>query len=341
VKVDICDSYSPECDQFVQQIPTAKLCYLSAWNEMVKRTFGHKSLYLVAREGGTVCGVLPLIHVRSRLFGDRLISQAFSNYGGPLTKNPAASDALCKRAVELATENGCESLELRNIDPIPYDFYLRTDKISMYLPLTSDPIELWRSLRPQIRNRVRKAEKSGIATVCGGPELLDDFYRVWTIRMHQLGTPCYSRKLFSSIMETFPDCCQIFLVHLNNTTVGALFVYCFNGLVQVRWGAALAKYNHLAPFSLLFWSVAKHYCEAKAKCLDFGTSTACSSQYEFKKRWGAKPIQLHYQYWIRSACELSLISPDNAEYINKIRMWKKLPLWMTRLIGPHISHSLP
>ena len=341
MKVDICDSYNPECDQFVQHIPTAKICHLYAWAEMVERTFGHKSFYLVAREGGTVCGVLPLTHVRSRLFGNRMISQAFSNYGGPLTKSPAASDAMCKRAVELATENGCESLELRNIDPIPCDFYLRTDKISMYLPLTSDPTELWRSLRPQIRNRVHKAEKSGIVTVNGGPELLKDFYRIWTIRIHQLGTPCYPRKLFSSIMETFADCCQIFLARLNNTTVGALFVHCFNGLVQVCWGAALAEYNHLAPFSLLFWSVAKHYCEAKAKCLDFGTSTASSSQYEFKKRWGAKPIQLHYQYWTRPGHELSLVKPDNPKYRDKIQMWKNLPLWMTRLIGPHISRSLP
>lgn len=341
MKVDICDSYNSECDQFVQQIPTAKLCHLSAWNEMVKRTFGHKSLYLVAREGGTVFGVLPLTHIRSRLFGDRIISQAFSNYGGPLTKSLAASKALCKRAVELATENGCESLELRNIDPVPYDFYLRTDKISMHLPLTSDVTELWRSLRPQIRNRVRKAEKSGIVTVSGGLELLKDFYRIWTIRIHQLGTPCYPRKLFIGIMEAFPDNCRIFLARLNNATVGAQFVYCFNGLVEVRWGACLAKYNHLAPFSLLFWSVAKHYCETKAKWLDFGTSTVNSSQYEFKKRWGATPIQLHYQYWTRPGHELSLVKPDNPKYWNKIEMWKKLPLWMTRLIGPQISRNLP
>ena len=341
MNVSILNFPDSECDGFVRGTAGAKLCHIPAWIDMVEKTFGHKGFYLVAREGGTVCGVLPLTHVRSRLFGNRMISQAFSAYGGPLTKNPAASDALCKRAVELATENGCESLELRNIDAIPCDFYLRTDKISMYLPLTSDPTELWRSFKHQIRNRVRKAEKSGIVMVRGGPELLDDFYRVWTVRMHQVGTPCYPRRLFRGIMKTFPNNCQIFLARLNKPTVGGIFVYRFNGLVQIRWGAALIKYHQLAPTSLLFWSTIKHYREDKAKCLDFGTSTASSSQYEFKKRWGAKPIQLHYQYWTKPGHELSLAKPDNPKYRNKIQMWKKLPLWMTRLVGPQISCSLP
>jgi len=341
MNISILDFPDSECDDFVKGTAGAKLCHMSAWTYMVEKTFGHKGFYLVARDGGTVCGVLPLTHVLSRLFGNRMISQAFSTYGGPLTKSPAASDALCKQAVQLATENGCESLELRNINPLPCDFHLRTDKISMHLPLTSNPTELWKSLRPQIRNRVRKAEKSGIVTDRGGPELLDDFYRIWTVRMHQVGTPCYPRRLFRGIMETFPNNCQIFLASLNDTTVGAIFVYRFNELVQSRWGAVLVEYNQLAPTSLLKWSIAKHYCEAKAKCLDFGTSTAGSSQHEFKKRWGAKPIQLHYQYWTRPGHELSLAKPDNPKYRDKIQMWKKLPLWMTRFIGPQISRNLP
>ena len=69
---------------------------------MVEKVFGHKGFYLVAREGGIVCGALPSTHVRSRLFGSRMISQAFSNYGGPLAKSPIVSNALCRYAVELA-----------------------------------------------------------------------------------------------------------------------------------------------------------------------------------------------------------------------------------------------
>lgn len=341
MEVSVSNLPDPLCDDFVREMASAKLCHMPAWTNMVERTFGHKGYYLVAREGRAICGVLPLTHVRSRLFGNRMISQAFSNYGGPLAKSPTALEALCKYAVELATEHGCESMELRNTDPIPYDLHLRTDKISMYLPLTADPEELWQSFRPQIRNRVRKAEKSGIVAVSGGLELLDDFYRVWTARMHQLGTPCYPRKLFSSILETFANNSQIFLARLRGTTIGAIFAHCFSGFVQIPWGAVLIEYNHLAPTSFLWWSVMKHFCSVQASCFDFGRTTIDTGPHMFKKRWGATPIQLSYQYWTRPGHELSLAKPDNPKYKNKVETWKKLPLWMTRLVGPHISRNLP
>jgi FemAB-related protein (PEP-CTERM system-associated) len=341
--VEISVSNAPDslCEDFVRATAGSKLCHMPAWMDMIEKTFCHKGYYLVARENGTICGVLPLTHVRSRLFGNRMISQAFSNYGGPLAKSPTALEALCKCAVELAKEHRCQSIELRNTDPIPYDLYLRTDKVSMYLPLTADPDELWKSFRPQIRNRVRKAEKSGIVLVTGGLDLLDDFYRVWTVRMHQFGTPCYSRKLFKSIMETFPQNSRIFLARLKGVTVGAMFTYHFNGLVQVRWGAVLVEYNRLAPTSFLWWSIMKHFCLIHASCFDFGRTTVDTGPHSFKKRWGAKPIQLCYQYWTRPGHELSLAKPDNPKYENKVEMWKRLPLWMTRLVGPHISRNLP
>ncbi len=330
-----------ECVDFVRGMAGAKLCHTPAWTDMVEKTFGHKGFYLVAHYGGTVCGVLPLTHVRSRLFGNRMISQAFSNYGGPLTKDPAALNALYERAVELASEHGCESIEFRNVEPLSYDLYSDLDKVCMYLPLAPDPDKVWRSFRPEIRNRIRKAKKSGIIAVTGGLELLAEFYRVWAIRMHQLGTPCYSKNLFMNILEIFPKYCRIFVVKLENIVVGASFNYSFKGLGQCRWAATRIEFNRLAPNTMLYWSAIKHHCLAGDRTFDFGRSTPGSNQYEFKRRWGAKPIQLHYQYWIQPGQELALVRPDNPKYKNKVEMWKKLPLWMTRLVGPHISRNLP
>lgn len=341
MNISMLKSPDVQCNEFVRQKPDATLEYMPAWSCMIEQTFGHKSCYLVAREGDSICGVLPLTHVRSKLFGNRMISQAFSNYGGPVVESLGASDALYKRAVELATELNCDWMEIRNVDPLPYDLREATNKITMHLQLTPEPNELWHSFKPKVRNQVRKAEKSGIVVLSGGLELLDDFYRVWTVRMHQLGTPCYSRKLFSAIMKTFPENCRIFLVHLNNTTVGGAFVYCFNGLVQIRWAATLVEYNTLCPNNLLYWSIMKHYCLAGASCFDFGRTTVNSGQHRFKKQWGAIEIPLHYQYWTRPGHKLSLAKPDNPKYKKKVELWKKLPLWMTRLAGPYISRSLP
>lgn len=330
-------------DSFLRHHQHVSLCHTPAWASMVDDTFQHAALYLIARDANGLCGVLPLTQVRSRLFGNRLISQAFSNYGGPLADSRSALDELYHRGVEMATELGCASMELRCPEPLPYDLETRTNKVCMRYPLNPDTEALWRSFKSKakVRNHVRKAQDSGAIVESGGADLLDDFYRVWTIRMRQLGTPCYPRKLFQSILESFPDNARIFVVRLGGQTVGARFTISFNGLAESRWGATLVEYNDTRANHYLYWAAMKYYAEAGAKWFDFGKSTVGSSQYEFKKQWGAQPIPLYYQYWVRPGQELSISTPDNPRYRRKLWLWKRLPYWATRLIGPCISRSLP
>jgi FemAB-related protein (PEP-CTERM system-associated) len=341
MKVDICNSNNPEVDDFVRRMPEAKLCHLFTWAQNVVRPLGHKSFHLVAYQNGKVCGILPLTLIHSRLFGNRMISQAFSNYGGPLVENETALTALCECAVELSEEYECDTMEFRNIEPLQFDMHQRNDKVTMCLELSADPAELWKRLRPQIRNRIRKAEKAGLVITTGGLEMLSDFYRIWTRRMHQLGTPCYPRKLFSAVLRAFPDDSRIFMIHLNEVPVGGLFVYAFNGLAQSRWGAVLTEYNEISPNYLLNWAAMKYFAAQGAKCFDFGRSTVNSGQHIFKKRWGAKEFPLAYQYWTRPGHDPSIVKPDNPKYAARVETWKKMPLWFTRLAGPYISCALP
>jgi FemAB-related protein (PEP-CTERM system-associated) len=339
--VGICNYNQPELDNFVRQTPGGKVCHLFAWAQNVVQPLGHKSFHLVAYQDGKVCGILPLSLIRSRLFGNRMISQAFSNYGGPLVENEAALRALYERAIGMSEEQECESMEFRNIEPLPYNLHRRTDKVTLCLRLTSDQAELWARLRPQMRNRIRKGRKAGLKVVSGGMEMLTDFYRIWTLRMHQLGTPCYPRKLFSAVLKTFPDDSRIFLVHFNGTTVGGLFVYSFNGVAQSRWGAVLTEYNYISPNYQLIWAAMKYFGISGSEWFDFGRSNVNSGQRIFKKRWGAKQIPLAYQYWTRPGKDLSIVKPDNPKYAARVETWKKMPLWFTRLAGPYISCGLP
>lgn len=341
MQIEVLETHSSEYDAFVRSSEDGKLCHLQKWSSMVSRTFGHATFSLVALERGVIHGVLPLTLIRCRIFGNRLVSQAFSNYGGPLTDKPDALADLLNRAFEIAYEHGCSTVEFRNLQPLPYDLVLQKDKVCMLLSLVSDPDEIWRRLKPEIRNRVRKAEKSGLIAISGGQELLGDFYRLWTIRMRQLGTPCYSKNLFRNILEMFPKHSRIFVVKLGNQAVGTAFSYSFNGLGQCRWSTANTEFNGRATNTLLYWSAIRHHCLAGDRMFDFGRSTPNSSQYEFKRRWRTKPIQLYYQYWTQADHKLSIVRPDNPKYKGKIQMWKKLPLWMTRFVGPHISRSLP
>jgi len=343
MSVSVPTGADPACDAFVRRRPEAKLCHLPAWGAMAERVMGLRSFYLVAREGGEVRGVLPMTQVKSRLFGNRMISQAYASYGGPLAEDRKSIEALFRRAVEIATELGCESIELRSDQELGLGLEEPTGKIAMRLRLLPDPEELWRSFRSEtkVRNHIRKAEKKGVTAEAGGLELLDEFYDVYTRRMHQLGSPCYARRLFSGMLETFPDNTRMFVARFEGQTVAARLVFHFNGLVESVWGITRVEFNRLSPNHLLYWTVFKHYCTQGAEWFDFGPSTLDSPHHKFKKQWDCQRIDLKYRFWVRPGTELTVRSPNNPKYRRKIELWKKLPLWATRILGPILSRSLP
>ncbi len=341
MNVELLETQDPACDVFVRSRPEGKICHLFSWGRAAEKAMGHKCLYLVARDEGVVRGVLPMMHVRSRLFGRRMVSQALSDYGGVVADSHEAQDALFGRAVELATEFGCESIEFRNVHQLPYDLVLRSEKMTMHLSLPADPQELWKSFPAKVRNQVRKAEKSGIVAADGGAELLPEIYPIYANRMHQLGTPCYSRKVMKALLDAFPDNTRVFAVRLNGRCIGGSLSLHLDGFVEMPFAAVMTKYNNLCPNNLLYWSVLEHYCRAGARMFDFGRCTVNSGTHQFKKQWGSQAVDLNYQYWVQPGIELSLASPSNQKYQKKVEMWRRLPQWLARLIGPAISRSLP
>jgi len=341
MEVSILNSPDPACDEFITQSPEGRICHLPAWASVVVRAAGHRTFYLVARDSGQVRGVLPLTQVRNFLFGNRMISQAFSTYGGLLAESDQARNALFNHAVELATKLDCESIEFRNIKPLPYDLHLREDKLTMLIQLEAGAEQVWQNVRGEIRKQTRKAEKNGLVVVDGAMELLDDFYAIYSRRMHELGTPAYPRKLMAAMLDMFPENVRLFVIRLEDMCVGAGLITHFNRIAEIPCSATLSKFNSLYPNRLLYWNIIKYCCDHGAKLFDFGRSSVGSGNYEFKRRWRAKPVQLNYQYWVRPGHRLSILSPDNPKYRKKVQMWKKLPLWVARLAGPYISRNLP
>jgi len=73
---------------------------------------------------------------------------------------------------------------------------------------------------------------------------------------------------------------------------------------------------------------------------DFGRSSEDSGTYRFKKQWGAMPQPLPWQIYLRKG-DLEAARPDNPKYQKRIERWQKLPVWVTRAIGPPIVRGIP
>jgi len=326
---------------FVSTSPGASNYHQIGWKSVVEESFGHQTHYLMVMNDQDVVGVFPLVMVDSFLFGKYLVSLPFVNYGGICTANDHARQMLLDKAIEIAKQEGAKHIELRETTELNYGLPSKTGKVSMLLDLPADAEQLWKAFKPKLRSQIRRPQKEGMKAVIGGTEELDSFYRVFSENMRDLGTPVYSKCFFKNILETFGGSSVICSVYHEGRPVAAAFLTGYNGILEIPWASALRSHNHLSPNMLLYWKVLEHACNHGYQTFDFGRSTPDTGTFRFKKQWGASPLQHHWYYWLPEGGELPELNPRNPKYELAINIWRKLPLWLTKIIGPHIVKGLP
>jgi FemAB-related protein (PEP-CTERM system-associated) len=341
MKITTLESETKLWDDFVHRQPAARCPHLSGWKKVIEESFGHAGIYLMAVENETVHGVLPLVHVRSRLFGSFLISVPFLNYGGIVAENAAVRQSLFEFARRLAAERHAAYIELRHESPQLDNAPTKRHKVAMRLDLPNEPDKLWNQFKPKLRSQIRKPMKEGLVIRLGREEELANFYEVFSVNMRDLGTPVYSKNFFTKILQHFPHSTWICSILKNDEPIAAGLICGFRETLEIPWASSLRHYNHLAANMLLYWAVLEFAIKQGYRRFDFGRSTPGEGHYKFKEQWGAQPVPLHWQYWLANGNHLPELAPTNPKYRLAINVWQKLPLAVTRWLGPAIVRNIP
>jgi FemAB-related protein (PEP-CTERM system-associated) len=265
----------------------------------------------------------------------------FLNYGGILADSHEVERALLDRAVKETARAGGRHLELRRTRQHFGDLAAKRHKVAMELPLAATADQQWQQLDRKVRNQVRKAEKSGLVVRAGGAELLRDFYAVFARNMRDLGTPVQGVGFFREVLASFPHESRIFTVTLDATPVAASLVHWHRDRIEVPWASSLRDTNTLCANVLLYWEMIRFSTERGFGTFDFGRSTPGEGTYQFKKQWGAVPREMVWEYWTAPDRAIPELSPRNPRYARAIQMWRRLPVKVATLLGPHIVRNIP
>jgi FemAB-related protein (PEP-CTERM system-associated) len=329
-------------DAFVDACPDATAYHRYGWRAVIEKSFGHTTWYLAAIDGNNDWqGILPLVSMRSMLFGNFLVSVPFVNYGGVLCATATAIQALQSAAEGLRNELHAAHVELRHAGKMPVELPTRQHKVTMVLPLEADSDSQWKAFNAKLRNQIRKAEKIGLRTVISHLDLLDEFYDVFAHNMRDLGTPVYGKCFFRNVLETFPETTRIIAVRRGEKTVAAGIVNRFRDAMEIPWASSLSEFNTCCPNNMLYWEAIRFAIAQGLGRFDFGRSTPNEGTYNFKKQWGAEPTPLYWQYLLEPGAPLPELNPKNPKYDAAIRLWRKLPVSVTRFLGPHIVRNIP
>lgn len=326
-------------DAYVEKHPLGNYCLLSGWKAVIERTYRHQGLYLWALEDGDVRGVLPIVVMRSIVFGTTMVSLPFLDHGGVCADDETVAQELLEACKALSQQVGAQVVELRHSDSSPLTLPIHGSKVMMRLPLQSDPEKLWVGFDGKLRNQIRKAMKSGLSIEWAGVDAFPEFYRVFAPNMRDLGSPVHSQTFFLEMFREFPRNVRLLLVKKEGLTIGAAFGIIFRHTFSIPWASSLVAYRSLCPNNLMYWEAIRWSCEQGFHWFDFGRSTRGAGTYHFKKQWGPREDVLHWQYVGRREKSSLIHSGDKkSEWMKNI--WRRLPLSMANVVGPILRGHL-
>ncbi len=332
------DSDAAAWDAFVTEHSAATFFHLSGWKRVLETVHGHKTHYLIAERGEQLCGVLPLAEVRSLLFGASLVSLPFCVYGGAVAVDDAVDEALVDKACELAETLAVDYLELRNIRPAPQALPTKHLYVTFRKPISADNAENLKAIPRKQRAMIRKGEAAGLSAI----EETDvgNLYACYSESLRNLGTPVFSPKYLQALLQAFPDNSQIVTIVHDGKPVSSVMSFFFRNEVLPYYGGGLAAARNCKANDFMYWEVMQRAVARGATLFDYGRSKEGTGSYRFKKHWGFEPEPLHYQYHLVKATELPNLSPTNPRYQLMINTWKRLPVAVSRMLGPLVARYL-
>ena len=325
-------------DEFVDSCPEATFFHRAGWQEVIEKAFGHRTHYLFAERNGRIAGVLPLGHIRSRLFGNALISMPFCVYGGIATQDGEVFSVLESAACALAERLKVDYLEMRNREARHTGWPAKDLYVTFRKSLDPDPEKNLLAIPRKQRAMVRKGIKAGLKGEFDSSP--DRFYAAYSQSVHSLGTPVFSRGYFEMLLRVFRDSCDILTVTHDGNLVSSVMNFYFRDEVLPYYGGGTPLARQLKGNDFMYWELMRHSCERGLRVFDYGRSKQGTGSYSFKKNWGFEPRPLYYEYYLVKARQIPDISPMNPKYRLFINAWKRLPLSVTQVLGPLIARNL-
>jgi CelD/BcsL family acetyltransferase involved in cellulose biosynthesis len=240
----------------------------------------------------------------------RMVSKFSSRvvvYGGPLVAEHSEEGQLLERILkEHNEEAGRRAVftEIRNLWPaarlIPLfesANYEYVDHLNVHIDLTQGIDSLWEGLHKNRRRGIRKAIKSGAASVVLSRDSLDDLYSLVKQTYERIRVPMPPKSLFDSVMTILQEkgLARFVGVKLDEELVGVGVFLTYKDVIYLWYNSADRQHSSLGIGEHLFWSAIEWAVENGFRLFDFGGAGKRGQPYgvrEFKTSMGGRQVEL-------------------------------------------------
>ncbi|MFZ4757617.1 MAG: FemAB family XrtA/PEP-CTERM system-associated protein [Burkholderiaceae bacterium] len=329
-------------DDLVARSGASTFFHRFAWRGLLCGTLGYEDRYLCAVDGERLLGVLPLVGVRSRLFGSSLTSLPFCSYAGPLadegTDRTAVEGALIDEAVRLGAALGVGHVELRGLQGWRVSDPRQTLYSTFRAPLARE-LDSMKGIPQKRRNVVRRAVSLGL--VAAATREADRFFDLYAENARAHGTPALGRRFFRALLDAFPaDADVLFVSDATGRDLSAILNFYHRGEVLAYFAGEVAAARETNANDFKYWSLMRHATARGCTHFDFGRSKAGTGSFQFKRLWGFEPTALQYEFPYLPSGQVPQNNPNNPKFRAAIETWKRLPRPVVDRLGPMLVGGL-
>ncbi len=326
-------------DAYVMACPQATFFHRAGWMRIMREVFRHDTHFLMAKREGRICGVLPLAHVNSLLFGNALTSLPFTVYAGTAADDTEAAQALEREAEAIAQRLGVQHLELRHTERRHPDWPEQDLYVTFRKELLPDEEANMLAIPRKQRAMVRKGIKNGLKSEID--ETVDRFFALYADNVHRHGTPALPKRYFEQLRAIFGADCEVLTVTgPDGRLLSSVLTFYFRDEVLPYYAGDDFSARELAANDFKYWELMRRSVARGLRVFDYGRSKQGTGPYAFKKNWGFEPTPLHYEYRLYKRDSVPQNNPNNAKYQLMIKTWRKLPLGLANWLGPFVVRNL-
>jgi hypothetical protein len=298
-------SEDEEWSAFLRGNPAGLFVHSIAYRDLLLGELGCEAEYLIAREGGEACGVLPIMW---RGDGDGRIWNSlpyYGSHGGPVASNRRADRALIAAWNERVSDPGTLASTMVENPFLERDFpeplYEMTDeRISQFtvLPGRGGEDEVMALISREARNNVRRAVRHGVSVELDNGAMAE-VCRIHEENMRALGAPAKSRRFLQAIPTHLSPGkgFDIWIARLGEQVVAALLVIRFNGVAEYFVSGTRTEYRRHNPHAALVFAALVHETRNGARIWNWGgTRHGMDGVFHFKSKWGSR--EGRYRYFV-------------------------------------------
>lgn len=317
---------------------------LDTWTNFVHAVYRFPTYRFETEIEGRVTGLLALTHIQHPIFGNYLTTSPFGSYGGFAFQNVEARDRLLAAARALAKDLKVEYVNIRFAppDPAPPPGWVQHPVYCTYwMDLSPDLDALLSNFSSDHRNHIRKSYKKGFTLRFGGLELLDDAYEVLARSMHELGSPYHAKTYLKTMAEFLGDTLEFAVLYAPQGALAGAGVFIQHGKTVTNLHANILRaFRSDYAGEFLYWGVIARYARRGFQIYDIGRSLVGSGNETFKMKWKPRKHPLAYWYALRPGVELPALNQKNPKFAAAIWLWKRLPAFLVRAVGPALINGL-